>query len=88
MLLLVTLKVNVKRCLKMIFVSMSDVPKFPKEKIEPLEVEEGDAVVLPCHPPKGLPPLHVYWMNIGEYSSISMSSTCQVASWDQRRKVT
>nr|KAF6473617.1 cell adhesion molecule L1 like [Rousettus aegyptiacus] len=41
-----------------------NVPKFPKEKIEPLEVEEGDAVVLPCHPPKGLPPLHVYWMNI------------------------
>lgn len=72
----------------MIFVSISDVPKFPKEKIEPLEVEEGDAVVLPCHPPKGLPPLHVYWMNIGEYSSISTSSKCQAASWDQRRKVT
>ncbi|XP_039692758.1 neural cell adhesion molecule L1-like protein [Pteropus medius] len=41
-----------------------NVPKFPKEKIEPLEVEEGDAVVLPCRPPKGLPPLHIYWMNI------------------------
>nr|XP_004651559.2 neural cell adhesion molecule L1-like protein [Jaculus jaculus]XP_044989785.1 neural cell adhesion molecule L1-like protein [Jaculus jaculus]XP_044989786.1 neural cell adhesion molecule L1-like protein [Jaculus jaculus]XP_044989787.1 neural cell adhesion molecule L1-like protein [Jaculus jaculus]XP_044989788.1 neural cell adhesion molecule L1-like protein [Jaculus jaculus]XP_044989789.1 neural cell adhesion molecule L1-like protein [Jaculus jaculus]XP_044989790.1 neural cell adhesion molec len=40
------------------------VPKFPKEKIEPLEVEEGDSIVLPCNPPKGLPPLHIYWMNI------------------------
>ncbi|XP_049717964.1 neural cell adhesion molecule L1-like protein isoform X2 [Elephas maximus indicus] len=40
------------------------VPKFPKEKINPLEVEEGDSIVLPCNPPKGLPPLHIYWMNI------------------------
>ncbi|XP_020924918.1 neural cell adhesion molecule L1-like protein isoform X4 [Sus scrofa] len=41
-----------------------NVPKFPKEKIDPLEVEEGDSIVLPCNPPKGLPPLHIYWMNI------------------------
>ncbi|XP_045712821.1 neural cell adhesion molecule L1-like protein isoform X1 [Phyllostomus hastatus] len=41
-----------------------NVPKFPKEKIEPLEVEEGDSVVLRCKPPAGLPPLHIYWMNI------------------------
>uniref|UniRef100_A0A2K5CXR7 Neural cell adhesion molecule L1 n=1 Tax=Aotus nancymaae TaxID=37293 RepID=A0A2K5CXR7_AOTNA len=40
------------------------VPKFPKENIDPLEVEEGDPIVLPCNPPKGLPPLHIYWMNI------------------------
>ncbi|KAM5280516.1 neural cell adhesion molecule L1-like protein isoform 2-T2 [Ctenodactylus gundi] len=40
------------------------VPKFPKEQIEPLEVEEGDPIVLQCNPPKGLPPLHIYWMNI------------------------
>lgn len=42
------------------------VPKFPKEKIEPLDVEEGDPIVLQCNPPKGLPPLHIYWMNIGK----------------------
>jgi neuropilin 2 len=48
----------------MIFIS--GVPKFPKEKIDPLEVEEGDPIVLPCNPPKGLPPLHIYWMNIGK----------------------
>lgn len=40
------------------------VPKFPKEKIEPIDVEEGDSIVLPCNPPKGHPPLHIYWMNI------------------------
>ncbi|KAM9132947.1 neural cell adhesion molecule L1-like protein isoform 2-T2 [Pangshura tecta] len=40
------------------------VPKFPKEKIEPIEVEYGDAVVLHCNPPRGIPPLHIYWMNI------------------------
>lgn len=45
---------------------ISDAPKFPKEKIDPLEVEEGDPIVLPCNPPKGLPPLHIYWMNIGK----------------------
>lgn len=47
-----------------------DVPKFPKEKIDPIEVEEGDPIVLPCNPPKGLPPLHIYWMNIGKYHSV------------------
>ncbi|XP_072454750.1 neural cell adhesion molecule L1-like protein isoform X4 [Notamacropus eugenii] len=40
------------------------IPKFPKEKIEPLEVEEGNSIVLHCNPPKGIPPLHIYWMNI------------------------
>uniref|UniRef100_A0A8C0FZE5 Neural cell adhesion molecule L1-like protein n=1 Tax=Chelonoidis abingdonii TaxID=106734 RepID=A0A8C0FZE5_CHEAB len=40
------------------------VPKFPKENIEPIEVEYGDAVVLHCNPPRGIPPLHIYWMNI------------------------
>lgn len=42
------------------------MPKFPKEKIEPLDVEHGDSVILHCNPPKGIPPLHIYWMNIGE----------------------
>ncbi|NWX83387.1 NCHL1 protein, partial [Nothoprocta pentlandii] len=40
------------------------VPKFPKEKIEPLDVEHGDSVILHCNPPNGIPPLHIYWMNI------------------------
>ncbi|XP_063071341.1 neural cell adhesion molecule L1-like protein isoform X2 [Engraulis encrasicolus] len=41
------------------------VPKFPKEKIDPIEVEEGQPVTLQCDPPKGIPPLHIYWMTIG-----------------------
>ncbi|XP_032066487.1 neural cell adhesion molecule L1-like protein [Thamnophis elegans] len=40
------------------------IPKFPKEKIDPIDVEHGDAMVLRCNPPKGIPPLHIYWMNI------------------------
>ncbi|XP_042307980.1 neural cell adhesion molecule L1-like protein isoform X2 [Sceloporus undulatus] len=40
------------------------IPKFPKEKIDPIQVEHGDAMVLHCNPPKGIPPLHIYWMNI------------------------
>lgn len=69
-------------CLKMAFF-FPDVPKFPKEKIEPLEVEEGDDVVLRCNPPSGLPPLHVYWMNISEFRP--QGHACRVAGAWQRR---
>ncbi|MCI4375169.1 hypothetical protein PGIGA_G00106150 [Pangasianodon gigas] len=41
-----------------------NVPKFPKEKIDPIEVEEGQPFVLECNPPKGIPPLEIYWMTI------------------------
>uniref|UniRef100_A0A8C9S0S4 Neural cell adhesion molecule L1-like protein n=1 Tax=Scleropages formosus TaxID=113540 RepID=A0A8C9S0S4_SCLFO len=41
------------------------VPKFPKEKIDPIVVKEGDPVVLECNPPKGIPPLQIYWMTLG-----------------------
>ncbi|XP_062319780.1 neural cell adhesion molecule L1-like protein isoform X4 [Osmerus eperlanus] len=41
------------------------VPKFPKEKIDPLVVEEGQPFVLECNPPSGIPPLQIYWMTIG-----------------------
>ncbi|KAF7654618.1 hypothetical protein LDENG_00067150, partial [Lucifuga dentata] len=40
------------------------VPKFPKEKLEPVVVEEGQPFVLECNPPKGIPPLQIYWMTI------------------------
>uniref|UniRef100_A0A4W5NRX3 Cell adhesion molecule L1-like b n=1 Tax=Hucho hucho TaxID=62062 RepID=A0A4W5NRX3_9TELE len=40
------------------------VPKFPKEKIDPIKVEEGQPVILECNPPKGIPPLQIYWMTI------------------------
>ncbi|XP_052450225.1 cell adhesion molecule L1-like a isoform X4 [Carassius gibelio] len=38
------------------------VPKFPKEKTEPVVVTEGDSVVLECNPPQGTPPWQMYWM--------------------------
>ncbi|XP_070759627.1 neural cell adhesion molecule L1-like protein isoform X2 [Enoplosus armatus] len=40
------------------------VPKFPKETLEPVVVEEGQPFVLQCDPPKGIPPLQIYWMTI------------------------
>lgn len=45
---------------------ISDVPKFPKEKIDPIEVEEGQPFILECNPPNGIPPLQIYWMTISE----------------------
>ncbi|XP_051996637.1 neural cell adhesion molecule L1-like protein isoform X3 [Xyrauchen texanus] len=42
-----------------------NVPKFPKEIIDPIEVIEGQSVILECNPPKGIPPLQIYWMTIG-----------------------
>ncbi|XP_034551651.1 neural cell adhesion molecule L1-like protein [Notolabrus celidotus] len=41
------------------------VPKFPKETLDPVVVEEGQAFTLKCDPPKGIPPLQIYWMTIG-----------------------
>ncbi|XP_062316237.1 cell adhesion molecule L1-like a isoform X12 [Osmerus eperlanus] len=41
------------------------VPKFPKEKLKPIEVVEGQPVVLKCDPPEGVPPRQIYWMSIG-----------------------
>nr|XP_020448351.1 neural cell adhesion molecule L1-like protein isoform X2 [Monopterus albus] len=40
------------------------VPKFPKETIDPVMVEEGQPFALKCNPPKGIPPLQIYWMTI------------------------
>lgn len=40
------------------------VPKFPKETLEPIVVEEGQPFVLQCNPPRGIPPLQIYWMTI------------------------
>ncbi|XP_038863351.1 neural cell adhesion molecule L1-like protein [Salvelinus namaycush] len=40
-------------------------PKFPKEKIDPIVVKEGQPVILECNPPQGIPPRKIYWMTIG-----------------------
>uniref|UniRef100_A0A3Q3WMI8 Neural cell adhesion molecule L1-like protein n=1 Tax=Mola mola TaxID=94237 RepID=A0A3Q3WMI8_MOLML len=41
-----------------------NVPKFPKETIDPVVVEEGKPFILKCNPPEGIPPLQIYWMTI------------------------
>lgn len=40
------------------------VPKFPKETLDPVVVEEGQPFTLKCNPPSGIPPLQIYWMTI------------------------
>ncbi|XP_054640157.1 neural cell adhesion molecule L1-like protein isoform X2 [Dunckerocampus dactyliophorus] len=40
------------------------VPKFPKETLDPVVVEEGQPFTLNCDPPKGIPPIQIYWMTI------------------------
>ncbi|XP_042078850.1 neural cell adhesion molecule L1-like protein isoform X5 [Haplochromis burtoni] len=41
-----------------------NVPKFPKETLDPVVVEEGQPFTLKCDPPNGIPPLQIYWMTI------------------------
>uniref|UniRef100_A0A452HLB7 Uncharacterized protein n=1 Tax=Gopherus agassizii TaxID=38772 RepID=A0A452HLB7_9SAUR len=38
-------------------------PQWPKEKVLPLEVEEGESVILPCNPPASAMPPKIYWLN-------------------------
>uniref|UniRef100_A0A8C5QWL9 Neural cell adhesion molecule L1 n=1 Tax=Leptobrachium leishanense TaxID=445787 RepID=A0A8C5QWL9_9ANUR len=38
-------------------------PKWQKETIRPIEVEEGESVILPCNPPKSAVPPRLLWMN-------------------------
>ncbi|XP_075040935.1 neural cell adhesion molecule L1 isoform X2 [Mixophyes fleayi] len=46
-----------------IHVIVETTPKWQKEKIELVEAEEGDSVVLPCNPPKSSVPPRIFWMN-------------------------
>ncbi|XP_040199785.1 neuronal cell adhesion molecule isoform X19 [Rana temporaria] len=38
-------------------------PLWTKEKIEPIVMQQGMPLVLPCKPPRGLPPPVVFWMD-------------------------
>ncbi|XP_078803656.1 neural cell adhesion molecule L1-like protein isoform X10 [Oryzias latipes] len=40
------------------------IPKFPKEGFDPFKVDEGQPFILKCDPPKGIPPLQIYWMTM------------------------
>ncbi|XP_062277340.1 neuronal cell adhesion molecule-like isoform X6 [Scomber scombrus] len=46
-----------------IVVLQSRSPLWSKEKIQPIVVQEGVSLVLPCRPPAGLPPPVIFWMD-------------------------
>ncbi|XP_063302979.1 neuronal cell adhesion molecule isoform X17 [Pelobates fuscus] len=46
-----------------IVIRQSRAPLWTKEKIEPMVIQHGSPLVLPCRPPKGLPPPIVFWMD-------------------------
>ncbi|KAM7134206.1 neuronal-glial cell adhesion molecule-like [Macrochelys suwanniensis] len=46
-----------------IHVVTDSTPQWPKEKVSPVEVEEGESVVLPCNPPASVVPPKIYWLN-------------------------
>uniref|UniRef100_A0A8C5M7V5 Neuronal cell adhesion molecule n=1 Tax=Leptobrachium leishanense TaxID=445787 RepID=A0A8C5M7V5_9ANUR len=46
-----------------IFIRQSRAPLWTKEKIEPIVIQHGLPLVLPCRPPKGLPAPVILWMD-------------------------
>ncbi|XP_043932727.1 neurofascin isoform X22 [Protopterus annectens] len=46
-----------------IILQVSRSPLWPKEHLEPVEVQEGASLILRCNPPPGLPPPVIFWMN-------------------------
>ncbi|XP_073921122.1 neuronal cell adhesion molecule isoform X19 [Castor canadensis] len=46
-----------------IVVRPSRSPLWTKEKLEPLTLQNGQPLVLPCRPPIGLPPAIIFWMD-------------------------
>nr|XP_029132892.1 neural cell adhesion molecule L1-like protein isoform X2 [Labrus bergylta] len=44
---------------------VASVPKFPKETVSPIVVDEGDPVILHCNPPEGATERQIYWMSLG-----------------------
>ncbi|KAM5236955.1 neuronal cell adhesion molecule isoform 31-T31 [Ctenodactylus gundi] len=46
-----------------IVIRPSRSPLWTKEKLEPIILQNGQSVVLPCRPPIGLPPAIIFWMD-------------------------
>ncbi|KPP66849.1 neurofascin-like [Scleropages formosus] len=46
-----------------ILLRVSKSPVWPKEFLEPVAVNQGLPLVLPCDPPPSVPPPHIFWMN-------------------------
>ncbi|XP_013981249.2 neuronal cell adhesion molecule isoform X4 [Salmo salar] len=47
-----------------IVIRQSRSPLWSKERNEPIRVQEGEALVLHCRPPAGLPPPIIFWMDV------------------------
>ncbi|XP_055789318.1 neuronal cell adhesion molecule-like isoform X17 [Salvelinus fontinalis] len=47
-----------------IIIRQSRSPLWSKERNEPIRVQEGEALVLHCRPPAGLPPPIIFWMDV------------------------
>ncbi|XP_055974666.1 neuronal cell adhesion molecule isoform X28 [Sorex fumeus] len=46
-----------------IIIRPSRSPLWTKEKLEPIVLQNGHSLVLPCRPPLGLPPPIIFWMD-------------------------
>ncbi|XP_063308322.1 neurofascin isoform X9 [Pelobates fuscus] len=46
-----------------ILLQVSKSPLWPKEKLDPVVVNEGGSLILQCNPPHGLPPPVIFWMS-------------------------
>ncbi|KAM8977242.1 neurofascin [Pelodytes ibericus] len=46
-----------------IMLQVSKSPLWPKEKLDPVVVNEGSSLILQCNPPHGLPPPVIFWMS-------------------------
>uniref|UniRef100_A0A8C5LXB5 Neurofascin n=1 Tax=Leptobrachium leishanense TaxID=445787 RepID=A0A8C5LXB5_9ANUR len=46
-----------------ILLQVSKSPLWPKEKLDPVVVNEGASLILQCNPPHGLPPPVIFWMS-------------------------
>ncbi|XP_073095155.1 neuronal cell adhesion molecule isoform X9 [Manis javanica] len=46
-----------------IVIRPSRSPLWTKEKLEPITLQNGQSLVLPCRPPIGLPPPIIFWMD-------------------------
>uniref|UniRef100_A0A4W5L1E4 Ig-like domain-containing protein n=1 Tax=Hucho hucho TaxID=62062 RepID=A0A4W5L1E4_9TELE len=49
-----------------IVIRQSRSPLWSKERNEPIRVQEGEALVLHCRPPAGLPPPIIFWMDVSK----------------------
>ncbi|KAJ1163991.1 hypothetical protein NDU88_004438 [Pleurodeles waltl] len=50
-----------------IVIRQSRSPLWTKEKLDPIIIQDGASLILPCRPPVGIPPPIIFWMDNCEY---------------------